>query len=134
MAGAGTGAAPLSGGVLNSVRSFLASWIAVIKTRIEIVSVEVEEQREWLEQLLFLAIATLFCLSMGLILFTLFVVVLFWDKHPLAVLGAFTIIYFAAGLGLLFTLRHKVKTKPRLFASTTAQLDKDYAAMQPGNP
>ncbi len=121
-------------GILDSVRSFLASWIAIIKTRVEIISVEIEEQREWLEQLVLLAVGAAFCLSMGLILLTLFVVVLFWDNHPLAVLGAFTIIYLGGGLALWLTLRQKIRTKPRLFSTTAAELGKDYATLQPGTP
>ena len=66
-------------GVVDSIRSFLASWVAVVKTRVEIISVEIEEQREWLEGLILMALGALFCISLGLILLTLFVVVLFWE-------------------------------------------------------
>src|SRR5437764_103417 len=109
---AGASSVP-SAGIMESIRSFLASWIAVIKTRVEIISVEIEEQREWIEQLLLLAVGAAFCMSMGMILLTLFVVVLFWDKHPLAVLGAFTVLYLAVGLVLWLSLQHKIKTKPQ---------------------
>src|SRR6185369_7593748 len=77
----GSSTAPPSG-MTDSIRSFLASWVAVIKTRVEIISVEIEEQREWIEQLLLLAVAAAFCLAVGMILFTFFFVVLFWESHP----------------------------------------------------
>jgi uncharacterized membrane protein YqjE len=133
MGGSSGGAVPASG-ILDSIRSFLASWIAVIKTRVELISVELEEQREWLEQLILLAVGAAFCLSMGMILLTLFVVVLFWDRHPLAVLGAFTVLYLGGGIGLWLTLRQKMRTKPRIFSSTAAELGKDYASLQPRMP
>ena len=57
-----------SSGIMDSIRSFLASWVAVVKTRVEIISVEIEEQREWMEQLLLLAVAAAFCLAVGMIL------------------------------------------------------------------
>ena len=123
-----------SSGILDSIRSFLASWVAVIKTRVEIISVEIEEQREWMEQLLLLAVAAAFCLSMGLILLTLFVVVLFWESHPLVVLGAFTIVYLGGGIALWLTLRQKIRSKPRIFSTTSAELGKDYTALQPRTP
>ena len=109
-----------SNGIMDSVRSFLATWVAVAKTRVEIISVELEEQREWLEQLLLLAVGVAFCLTMGLILLTLFVVVLFWESHPLMVLGLFTVLYLGGGLALWLTLRHKIKTKPRIFSATAS--------------
>lgn len=119
---------------MDSVRSFLAGWVGVLKTRVEIVSVEIEEQREWIEQILFLAVATAFCLSMGMILLTLFIVVLFWDKHPLAVLGTFTVVYLGGGISLWFALRQKIRAKPRIFSATAAELSKDFASLQPRTP
>jgi uncharacterized membrane protein YqjE len=123
-----------STGIMDSIRSFLASWVAVIKTRVEIISVEIEEQREWIEQLLLLAVGAAFCLSMGLILLTLFVVVLFWESHPLVVLGGFTILYLGGGIVLWLTLRQKIRSKPRIFSTTSAELGKDYTALQPRTP
>src|SRR3954451_17836340 len=108
---------PPSGGIIETVRSFLASWVAVVKTRVEIVSVEIEEQREWIEQLMLLALGALFCLSLGLILLTLLIVVLFWESHPLWVLGGFAFLYLGAGAVFLTTLRQKIKAKPRIFSA-----------------
>jgi uncharacterized membrane protein YqjE len=119
---------------MESVRSYLASWVAIVKTRVEIISVELEEQREWMEHLLLLAVGAAFCVSMGMILLTLFVVVLFWDSHPLAVLGAFAVLYLGGGLALWLTLQQKIKTKPRIFSTTAAELGKDYSALQPRTP
>ncbi|HTG43354.1 MAG TPA: phage holin family protein [Verrucomicrobiae bacterium] len=134
MATASSGSAPPASGIVDTIRSFLASWIAVIKTRVEIISVELEEQREWLEELILLALGALFCLSLGLILLTLFVVVLFWENHPLAVLGGFTILYLGGGIALWIMLRQKIKSKPRIFSATAAELGKDYSALQPRTP
>jgi uncharacterized membrane protein YqjE len=120
---------------VDTVRSFMASWIAVVKTRVEIISVEIEEQREWLEHLILMALAALFCISLGLILLTLFIVVLFWETDArLWVLGGFALLYLGGGLGMWFALRSKMKSKPKLFASTAAELGKDYSALQPRTP
>src|SRR5688500_19344276 len=89
--GSSAGAPPL-GGVVESIRSFMASWVSVIKTRVEIISVELEEQREWLEHLVLMAVAAMFFISLGLMLTTLFVVVLFWNTDArLWVLGGFSL-------------------------------------------
>lgn len=129
----GSGASP--GGVMDTIRSFLASWVAVVKTRVEIVSVEIEEQREWLQFIMLLAIAAAFCLSLGVILLTLFIVVLVWDTAArLPVLGAFAGIYLIAGIALAAVFRQKLKAKPRIFSATAAELGKDYASLQPRTP
>ena len=131
----GPASAPPPSGVVDTVRSFLASWVAVVKTRVEIISLELEEQREWLEHLILMALAALFCISLGLILLTLFVVVLFWETDGrMWVLGGFAVLYLGGGIGLWMALRAKMKSKPKLFASTAAELGKDYAALQPRTP
>ena len=63
-----TGTAPPASGMVDSIRSFMASWIALVKTRVEIVSTEIEEQREWLQQITLMAVGAAFCASMGLII------------------------------------------------------------------
>ena len=120
---------------MESIRSFMASWVSVIKTRVEIISVELEEQREWLEHLVLMAVAAMFFISLGLMLVTLFVVVLFWETDArLWVLGGFSLLYLGVGIGLFLALKSKMKSKPRLFASTASELGKDYATLQPRTP
>ena len=122
-------------GVIDSIRSFLASWVAVVKTRVEIISVEIEEQREWLESLILMAVGALFCISLGLILLTLFVVVFFWETDAREwVLGGFAGLYLAGGAVLWLALRKKIKSKPRIFSTTAAELGKDYTSLQPKAP
>src|SRR5262249_13193024 len=70
----------------------------------------------------------------GMVLLTFFVVVLFWESHPLVVLGAFTILYLGGGIALWLALRHKIRTKPRIFSTTSAELGKDYTSLQPRTP
>src|SRR3954468_21067270 len=76
-------------GVMDSIRTTLATTAKTIRTRLEIISCELEEQREWMQNLVLLAVAGLFFVSMGLVMLTLFVVALFWESHPKAVIGGF---------------------------------------------
>ena len=122
-------------GVIDSIRSFLATWVAVVKTRVEIISVEIEEQREWLEGLILMALGALFCISLGLILLTAFIVVVFWETEArLWVLGGFAGLYLIGGLAMWFGVRKKMRSKPRIFSTTAAELGKDYTSLQPKTP
>src|SRR3954452_22142530 len=85
-------------GVMDSIRTTLATTAKVIRTRLEIISTELEEQREWMQHLVLFAVAGLFFVSMGLVMLTFFVVAMFWDSHPVAVTGAFAGIYLAVGV------------------------------------
>ena len=119
-------------GIFDAFRSFVATWVAVIKTRVDLVSAELEEQREWMQRLVILAVASMFCLSIGLLVFTLFVVMIFWDNAQLrlVILGAFSVLYLGGGIVLGVMLRKSLKARPRIFTTTSEELTKDYANLQ----
>lgn len=125
---------PPAPGILDSIRSFVATWVALIKTRVELLSVEVEEQREWLEYLLIRTLAATFCICLGLVLLTLFIVMCFWESYRLWVLGGFSLLYLGGGIGLMLAMRSKAKSRPRFFENTAAELAKDHAYLQPRSP
>ncbi len=112
----------------------MATGVAVLRTRVEIISTELEEQREWLEKIVILAVASLFCVSMALILLTFFIVMCFWESYRLWVLGGFSVLYLGGAVASVMLFRNKIKSKPRLFAATAEELAKDHAYLQPGNP
>ena len=116
---------------MDSIRTTLSTAAKLVRTRLEILSTELEEQREWMQHLVLLAVAGLFFVSMGLVMLTLFVVALFWESHPVAVLGAFAGIYLAIGIWAMLTFRSKINARPKLFQATTEELAKDEAQLTP---
>src|SRR5690349_828370 len=117
-------AAPTATGILDSLKGYLSAWVSLLKTRVEIISTELEEEKGHLQQLVLLALIALICFSFGIILLTSFVVVLLWD-YRLAVLGGFTALYLVSGAAIAMLMRKKIKSKPKLFASTLEELRKD---------
>lgn len=112
-------------GLLAAVRRLAASLTAVLHTRAQLLFTEVEEEASRIFELLLYELVSLFFLAMGLLLATLFVVMLFWDDHRMAVLGGFTLFYFAIGGGAAWMVYHRVKHRPRLFAASLAELGLD---------
>jgi uncharacterized membrane protein YqjE len=123
-----------AGGILHSFRAMMATWVAILRTRVELISTELEEQREWLEQLVLYGVASLFCLSFGLLLLTLFVVMCFLESHRLLVLGIFAALYLIGGTGAMLVFRSKIRNKPKMFAATSEELAKDHSYLQPDHP
>jgi uncharacterized membrane protein YqjE len=117
--------------MMDSIRTTLATTAKVIRTRLEIISCEIEEQREWMQNLLLLAVAGLFCVCMGLVMLTLFVVAIFWESHPLAVVGAFAGVYLVVGAWAVLAFRGKLNARPKFFQTTTDELAKDEAQLTP---
>ncbi|MBI5627261.1 MAG: phage holin family protein [Nitrosomonadales bacterium] len=112
-------------GLMASVRRLLSTLVSIASTRLELLANELQEERLRLTQMLLFGLFALFCFGLGILLLTVFIVVLFWDDHRLAVVGALTVVFFALGLLMVLLLRNKAKAKSRLFSASLAELDKD---------
>ena len=105
--------------------------VAIVHTRLQLLVTELEEDRQHLFELIILALVTLFCLGVGVILATVLLVLVYWDSHPLLVLGILTCAYLGAGaLALAWALR-KIRRRPRLLAQSLAELAKDRQLLSP---
>lgn len=122
---------PAGKGLLDSLKTLTGTLIAIVYTRLELLSTDLEEERERLAILLILMLVALFCIGVGIILAVLLIVVAFWDTHRLLVLGGFTGLFMAGGLSASWLALHKLRTKPRLFAATLAELYQDSARLPP---
>lgn len=112
-------------GLLASLQRMVATFVEILHTRVEIVATEFEEERERIREMVLYSILTLFFVGIGLLLLTLYVVILYWDTHRLNVVGGFALLYLAAGIVCGAILRRRLKTRPRLFATTLAEMGKD---------
>ena len=117
-------------GLLASLPRMLDTLLEIAHTRIAIVSTEIEEERERLRQLVLYGFWSLFLLSMGLILGTLFLIVALWDEYRLHALGVIAGLYFVAGVIATLLLRRGLRTRPRMFASTLREIEKDRSELK----
>jgi uncharacterized membrane protein YqjE len=114
-----------SKGLLESLTMFAATLVAIAHTRLDLLSADLEEDREHLLSLLELTLAALFCLGVGVVLATILLVVAFWDTHRLVALSTLTGFFLVAGMAAWAFAKHKARTKPRLFAASLSELSKD---------
>jgi uncharacterized membrane protein YqjE len=114
-----------SKGLLESLTILAGTLVAIAHTRLDLLSVDLEEERAHLLSLLVLTLAALFCLGIGVVLVTILLVVAFWDTHRLLALGALAGFYLVIGMGVWAFALHKARTKPRLFAASLSELFKD---------
>jgi uncharacterized membrane protein YqjE len=113
------------GGLFDSVKVLACTLLAIAHTRLELFSIEIEEQRVRLTSMLVWTLIALFCAGLGIVLATLFVVFALWDTHRLLALGIPAIVFLlAAALAWLIVLG-KTRARPRLFAASLAELSED---------
>ena len=122
-----------SPGLMGSVKRLLSTLTSIVSTRLELLANELQEERLRLTQMLLFALFALFCFGMGLLLLTLFIVVLFWDDHRLAVLGVLCIFFLLLGTVMTLLLRNKAQAKSRLFSASLAELSKDKEQLEAGH-
>jgi uncharacterized membrane protein YqjE len=115
----------VSKGLLESLTILAGTLVAIAHTRLDLLSVDLEEERAHLFSLLVLTLAALLCLGIGVVLVTILLVVAFWDTHRLLALGALAGFYLVIGMGVWAFALHKARTKPRLFAASLSELFKD---------
>jgi len=120
------------GGLFDSLKTLGATLAAILHNRLELLSTDIAEERSRLGSILLLALVALFCLGVGVLLLTLLVVVLFWDTHRLAALGVMTALFLAGGGWIGWMAMHRLRTKPRLFEASIAELAKDREHLGPG--
>jgi uncharacterized membrane protein YqjE len=120
-----------AGGLLASLQRLLATLLDIVQTRVAIVATEFEEERVRLRELVVFGFVALFFFNIGIVLLTLFVVMLFWETHRLYVMGGFALLYLGVGVVAGISLRHRLKSRPRLFATTLAELSKDRDQLTP---
>lgn len=112
-------------GLFDSIKGVAASLIGIVHIRLDLLSIDLEEERERLMSLLIVMLVGLFCLGVGVVLMTLLIVVAFWDNYRLFVLCALSVTFLTAGIAAWWFVTRQLKTKPRLFASSLNELAKD---------
>lgn len=115
--------------LLESLRRLVRTAVEVVRSRLELLSLDVEEAKLRLLSILLLGAVAFFCLSLGLVMGAFWLVVAFWDTHRMLVLGLLTGGFLGGGLLALAALAWRAKKGPRLFAATLAELEKDGEAL-----
>ena len=117
--------APRPPGLVDSLSRLGRTALGMLRTRLEILGTEIEEERIRFAQLALAVAAIAFCLQMAVLLFVVFMVVFLWETHRLATLGAFAAFFLAAGVVGVLVLKRRLARRPKMFASSLGELVKD---------
>lgn len=114
-----------AGGLLGSLKKLASTLVALAQTRLQLLANELHAERLRLMRLWLLAAAAVFFLTLGIIMLTLLVVVLFWDSHRLLAMGGFAGIYLL--IGILFGARvlRRATERSHMFEASLQELAKD---------
>ncbi len=120
-------------GLLEAVARVGSSLFGMLQNRLELASIEIGEARERLVFTIVASFAALLLLGGAVVALSAWIAAALWPTLGPAVLGWIALVYGAAGGGLLWWLRSKLRSDPPLLADTLAELRTDAAMMRGEN-
>jgi uncharacterized membrane protein YqjE len=117
-------------GWTGSLRARLDNLLAAAQTRLELLTVELQEEKLRLARLLFMTVLAALFLGFAAVFAALWITVALWDSHRLLALGLATGLFVALGVAAATVAAHTVAAGSRLFAASISELNKDRSALR----
>lgn len=116
-------------GIGTSARRIGASLLRLGRIRLELLSLEVQEERDRITALMFWAVLSALTLGFGLVFVALAVTVLLWDTQRWAVLGVSAVVFCALAAYGLWRVRGLSQGGATLFGTSIDELRRDADAL-----
>jgi uncharacterized membrane protein YqjE len=128
---------PPGGGLLGSLRGLLATGLALLQNRFELLAAELEEEKLRLLGIIAYGALAVLLFCVGLVFLAIFLTLLWWDSHRLLVVGICTLAFLLGSWIALRLAQRQSRSESRLFAASLAELKQDREALRAhleGNP
>ncbi|MFA5490235.1 MAG: phage holin family protein [Candidimonas sp.] len=110
----------------QSVGDIACTLLSIVRTRLELFSLEATQQKSHLIAILGMAFGALLFLTLALLVFSIAVALYFWPTEQRYVaLGVLALIYGLIGVGLFLGVRSKLLFEPTPFSATLDELRQD---------
>jgi uncharacterized membrane protein YqjE len=112
--------------VRENVSVVASDIVAMLRTRVELFSAEVAEQKHRLFTMATMLLAAGLFLLLAIVVASFLVVAFFWStEYRYWAIGLLSLAYAATGLMLIWTVCRRAKTEPAPFAATLEELHRD---------
>jgi uncharacterized membrane protein YqjE len=107
------------------VRRIFGSFFSILQSRLELIGIELAEEKDRLLAVLFLGLAAMMLAMMALIALTALVAIAFWDTYRWQALAGITLVYALAALVCGLRARSNLHNAPGVFEATLHEFEKD---------
>ncbi|MGF6599205.1 putative membrane protein YqjE [Paraburkholderia sp. GAS448] len=107
------------------VRRILSSVFAILQTRLELIGIELAEEKDRLLAVLFLGVAAMMLAMLALVALTALVAIAFWDTYRWQALAVITAVYALAAVFCGVKARNGLHHAPVVFEATLHEFEKD---------
>lgn len=108
-----------------SLKGLTATVLELLQLRLELLSVEAQEEVLRIGGLLIFGAVAVAFLSLGLGFLAMLITVALWDTHRLLPLTLFAGLFLGLGLVAVWLARERVRSGTRLFSATIEELKQD---------
>jgi len=120
-------------GFLNAFRMLGDSLLATVQDRLELFSVELQEEKFRLILTFIWISAAVFTAMMAVAFASLTLVYLFWESARLAMLVGLTLFYAVALVAIIIAFRRYIARQPQPFSATRQEIGKDRTCIRNEN-
>ena len=118
-----------SSSLMDSAKRMLATVIALVSTRLELFTTEIEEEIQRAASILMWALVALFFGSLTVLMVAFTVIIIFWDDHRILAAVLVTASFLLATLVFGLLARSRLKAKSRFMAASIEELKRDREAL-----
>lgn len=111
--------------LFSALKNLVSTGASIAQTRLELISTDVQIARTQFLNLLVMVVCALFFLFFGLVMLALLIVIYSWETDRVLALSLLTSGFLVAGIILALVVLRSIKTMPKLFEATIAELAKD---------
>jgi uncharacterized membrane protein YqjE len=116
---------PARPSLLDSAKRMLATLIALVHTRLELFTTEIEEEIQRAASVLLWALVALFFGSLFVMMIGFTIIVAFWDDNRLLAASAVTGAYLLGTVVFGLLARSRLRAKARFMAASIEELKRD---------
>jgi uncharacterized membrane protein YqjE len=109
----------------SSLRGLASTVLELVQIRLELFSIEAQEEVLRVGALLVYGAVAVAFLSLGVVLLALLITVALWDTHRLLALGIFTGLFLVTGGVAAWLARERVRSGTYLFSASVEELRRD---------
>ncbi|MBK8118614.1 MAG: phage holin family protein [Sulfuritalea sp.] len=120
-------------GLFLSTKGLLGTGVTLLRNRLELLGVELAQERLRVLSLLAYGGAAFLCIAAGLVFLAIFLTVLLWENNRLLALGVFSALFLGAGIASLSLAMSLARSGSQLFSASLAELRSDREALTPSD-
>ena len=118
--------------ILDTVGRIGGTLLDMVRTRLELAALEIEEETQRIVGYFMLALMALILFGIAMLLLAFTIILVFWDTHRLAAAVALVLAFGGGAMLAFYKLKAGFSNRPRFMQATVAELNKDLNFMQNG--